>query len=397
MRLAIVSPFTPEFSGIVQYGLRLAQGLAQSGRFTSIDVITNTITGRSCRADSDGVAVRRVWRRDHLGAMPAILGELAQIRPDVVWFNLGLSIYGKSPVANFLGHLTPMLARARGLPAIVTLHELFEMTDLAALGAGGHPGLRWGGSLATRFILRANYVCLTLRSYMSVIRQKYGADHVVHMPLGLVNAPRFAPLTGRKRLLYFGSAAPYKGLDGLLDIYQRLRAQDPAIELVVAGSDHQRFPGYFSKVRAAYGHLPGISWLENVPEENLTALFDSARVIALPYAATTGASSAALRAAAHGRPVVAYALRDLKTLAADENFEMAFVPVGDQAAFCRQLLTLLNAPEDCERIGRANVLAMQPHTLEATSQRYADLFSAAVDRQAFQPEPASARRLPSPS
>jgi glycosyltransferase involved in cell wall biosynthesis len=169
-------------------------------------------------------------------------------------------------------------------------------------------------------------------------------------------------------------------------MYRTLRAQDSGIELVVAGSDHPRFPGYFAKTRSAFADLTGVTWQENVPEASLPTLFESARVVALPYSATTGASSAALRAAAHGRPVVAYALRDLQTLACDENMEIAFAEPGDRVDFQNQLLRLLNAPEECERVGRANVAAMQTHTLDATCQHYANLFFATAQRRAFQPE-----------
>jgi len=386
MRLAIISPFAPELSGVGQYGVRMAQGLAQTKRFSAVDVLANTGGSSPTFEERDGLTIKRIWQRDRLNTLPALLRELTRLKPDVVWFNLGLSIYGKSPVVNFCGHLAPMLAKATGLPTVVTLHELFEMADLNAIGAANHPLMNWGGRLATRLILRADYVCLTLRSYASVLAHNYGVEHLIHIPHGTFDAPHFGPLSKAKRLLYFGGHAPYKGLEDLLEMYRSLKAEDPTLDLVVAGSDHPRFPGYFAGMRAAYAKLPDVTWMENVPEAALPALFESARVVALPYTATTGASSASIRAAAHGRPVVAYALRDLRALATDENLEITFAPVGDQGAFQQHLRALLNDPARCERIGRANVLAMQAHTLEITCQHYANLFYAAAQRQVVEPD-----------
>jgi glycosyltransferase involved in cell wall biosynthesis len=318
--------------------------------------------------------------------LPALLNELRQLEPDVVWFNLGLSIYGKSPWVNFLGHLAPMLTKTLGTPAVVTLHELFETVDLQALGVGNHRLMHWGGQLATRVILKANYICLPLRSYAEVLTRHYHAQRLIHIPLGTFNPPQFKPLSPNKRLLYFGGYAPFKGLEAFLEMYQTLKQADGAIELVVAGSDHPRFPGYFAQVRSAYAALPGVTWLQNVPEAQVPQLFEEARVVALPYTATTGASSVLLRAAAYGRPVVAYALPQLQALAADDDLEVAFAPQGNDRAFGELLCTLLNDPTGCERIGCRNVEAVQSRSIDLISQQYANVLQAAAHRQAVGPD-----------
>lgn len=380
MRLAIVSPFFPEISGVGQYGVRVAEGLARTGHFSSIQVLANRWPGGDLREERDGLIIDRCWQRDQLSVLPDLLNGLRRIRPDVVWFNLGLSIYGKSPLVNFLGHTAPLLSKLSGVPVVVTLHELFEMADLGAIGASSNWLMRWGGALATRLILSADLVCLTLQPYVTLAQQKYGARNVRHVPHGAFDPPRFAPLSNEKRLLNFGLHAPYKGLNDLLEIYSELRASDSTLTLMVAGGDHPRFPGYFAAMRQTYAQVPGVTWLLNLPEEQLPAIFESARVVALPYAATTGASSVSHRAAAHGRPVVAYALRDLQTVAVEEDLQIEFVPAGNRAEFKARLLRLLNDPVECERIGRANVIAMQAFTLEATCWRYVALFESVMRR-----------------
>lgn len=378
MKLAIVSPFFPEISGVGQYGVRLAQGLARTRRFAGIHVLANSSPGGAAIEQQAGLTVERLWQRDRLTVLPTLLRALGRLRPDVVWFNLGLSIYGKSPLANFLGHAAPWLARMSGLPTVVTLHELFDVADLRRIGAASNPIMFWGGRLATRMILQADQVCFTLKPYARWAARRYSASNVSHIPHGVFDTPAFKPLPVERRVLFFGLHAPYKGLAGFLEMFSQLRAADRFLRLTVAGSDHPRFPGYFESMRSAHAHLPGITWLTNIPEDRLPGIFESAQVVALPYEAATGASSVTLRAAAHGRPVVAYDLRDLKTLAADQDLQVSFVPTGDEAAFKSRLLGLLQEPGECERIGRANVRAAQSYTLEATSQRYVELFERVV-------------------
>lgn len=382
MRLTIVSPFPPEISGVGQYGARVAEGLARAGRVSEVRVLANESAASPREEVRDGLTVQRAWRRNDLSAAITIVRALGVWQPDVVWFNMGLTVFGRSRLHNFAGLAAPMLARSAGLPTIVTLHEIFEAANLRALGAVNGRITHWGGETATRTILKADTVCLTLRSYVRLIQQRYRAHNVIHIPHGAFDPPRFAPLTPEKRILIFGTYAPYKGLPDLIEIFSELRAVDSALTLTIAGSDHPRFPGYLADMQNRAAAVPGLEWRIGVPESRLPALFESARVVALPYIATTGASSVVHRAASHGRPIVAYDLPDLRTVAAEENLRVEFAPPGDRAAFARRARELLDDPAECERIGRANAAAMQASILEVTCRRYDEIFQAAILRRA---------------
>ncbi len=196
MKLAIVSPFPPEISGVGQYGARLARGLAASGKFESVTVLANRGPHgqRRPEAPGDGApAVRRVWQRDWPASTPAILEALADLAPDVVWFNLGLSVFGRTRWANLLGLATPMLARARGWPTVVTLHEIFEAANLRDLGAANGRLTHLAGQAVTRMILRADTVCFTLRRYAAEVGRRYGATNVAHVPVGAYDPLEMLP------------------------------------------------------------------------------------------------------------------------------------------------------------------------------------------------------------
>ncbi len=380
MKLAIVTPYPPEISGVGQYGARVAEGLARSGRFHQARVFANQSASAPDVEQRPGLTIQRTWRRDQLSAAGNVAQALRQWRPDVVWFNLGLSVFGRSRLHNFCGLAGPMLARSAGLPTVVTLHEIFEAANLRSLGAVNGRVTHWGGQAATRLLLQADIVCLTLQAYVGALQARYHARNLAHVPHGAFDAPAFAPLPKEKRILIFATYAPYKGLPQLIEIFRGLRAADPAVHLTVAGSDHPRFPGYLNQVRETVGGplRAGIEWRVGVPETDLPALFASARVVALPYMATTGASSVVHRASAHGRPVVAYDLPDLRTVAAEEKLRLELVPAGDRTAFARRLGDLLDAPALCEAIGRGNAATMETMTLDITCQRYIHLFEEAI-------------------
>mgnify|MGYP001603529980 FL=1 len=354
--------------------MRMANELARTGRFDEIVIFANRVKSASSVERRNGLTIQRTWVRDRVSTAVFLAGVLRQWQPDVVWFNLGLATFGRSRLCSFFGLASPWLARSAQLPTVVTLHEIFEASDLRALGAVNGRLTHWGGRAATRLLLQAHTVCVTLASYARLIRQQYGVRNVVHLPHGAFDTPRFTPLLADKNILIFGLFAPYKGLPELIETFRELRDADPMVTLTVAGSDHPRFPGYLDTVRENVNGLRGIEWRTDLPEDQIPALFARARVVALPSTATTGASSVVHRAASHGRPVAAFDLPDLRAVSAEENLHIEFAPLGDAAQFAARLRNMLDDPAQCEAIGRANVAAMQMMTLDATCRRYIQLF-----------------------
>ena len=87
------------------------------------------------------------------------------MNPDLVWFNAGASIFGRSPWLNVSGLLTPMFMQHMGIPTVVTVHELAELTDLRALNAPGGVFAKAGARLLTKISSQADLVCLTMKNY----------------------------------------------------------------------------------------------------------------------------------------------------------------------------------------------------------------------------------------
>jgi glycosyltransferase involved in cell wall biosynthesis len=387
MHLCVVSPFPPELTGVGQYGWNVVQGLAGTGAFSAITVLAP----QAAAPDPAGgpalnglVRVRPAWARDDLLAGARLVHALRAARPDVVWFNLGYTVFGASRPVNFLGLLAPYLARQLGVPLVTTLHQVFDFTPPSSIGAKNGHLTSFGARTATRLLLRAGTVCVTLARYQAALRAHYGVSNVHHIPHGAYVRPEALPHPGTppEDILFFGSLAPFKGLEILLDAFARLQRQRPQATLTIAGSDHPRFPGYRDDLRRAAqvlnGAAPtGVRWLGALPEAELRGLFAQARVVALPYLATTGASSVLYRAAAFGRPVVASNLSDLRAASQDEQLALDYVPPADPVALAAALEKLLADPHRQAALAEHNLAAMARMTLEHTSARYVALFQQA--------------------
>jgi glycosyltransferase involved in cell wall biosynthesis len=97
-------------------------------------------------------------------------------------------------------------------------------------------------------------------------------------------------------------------------------------------------------------------------------------VVALPYLATTGASSVLYRAAAYGRPVIASDLTDLRAATDEEQLTLDYVPPANPEALAGALEAMLADPRRQAALAERNLAAMGRMTLEHTCARYLDLF-----------------------
>src|SRR5688572_30748195 len=156
MHLTIVTPYPPNITGIGQYGYHVSRSLAQSGLFTQITVLTGRSESSQAVETPSPIKIEYAWQPEQLTTGWKLTAHLRRLKPDLVWFNLGTSIFGRSPLANLSGFLAPMLAHQAGFPTIVTLHELAELADLRALNAPGGPFARYGARLLTEIATRAD-------------------------------------------------------------------------------------------------------------------------------------------------------------------------------------------------------------------------------------------------
>src|SRR5574339_553895 len=200
MHLVIVSPFPPSITGIGQYGYHVTRSLANSGLFSQLTILAGSAKNGAHPNHLGPTQIDYCWQPDSLNARGAILSRLKRLNPDLIWFNLGASIFGKSPLSNLSGLFTPMSA-ARMFPTVVTLHEVVELADLHALNAPGGILAPLGARLLTSVATQADMVCLTLQHYADWLSVR-GVE-CAHIPIGAYHDRELLPETDSCDLLFF--------------------------------------------------------------------------------------------------------------------------------------------------------------------------------------------------
>lgn len=378
MHLAIVSPYPPSITGIGQYGYHVSRSLAQSGLFSRLTILTGS-NGRLQTRLPSLVEIEETWKPGDLKAGLNILAQLQRIKPDVVWFNLGVSVFGASPLANLLGFFTPYWSRRLGFPTVVTLHEMVTKADLRSLHAPGGPLAPLGARMLMSIGLQGDVICLTMRQYRDWLRQNKPGQPSMYIPIGAYHAPEFLPENPAPELLFFSTLAPFKGLETLLEAFAGLHTAYPDLRLTIAGAEHARFRGYGRDLQKQYGRIPNIRWLGQVPEEDVRELYRKAQIVVLPYTASTGSSSVLYQAASWGRPVVVSNLTETKTVVAETGLEVTFFERGSVADLERALRVQLEAPQYRRSQVEHNLAAIQRNRPEETCRAYLQAFNLAFE------------------
>ena len=376
--LVIISPFPPNITGISQYGYHISRNLAQSGLFKRITVLAGAQSSAHRTVDIPSLCIKYAWQPDRMNIIPAILTEIKGLKPDLVWYNLGASVFGRSPLANLMGFISLSLVKSTGIPTLVTLHELVELTDLAALRAPGGVFARQGAHLLTRLATQADVVCLTMRRYVNWFSIHRPKVNCVHIPIGAYRTPEILPESDNPTLLVFTMLAPFKGLEILLAAYRSILAFYPSLKLTIAGTEHPRFPGYEKSLRNEFGSLPGLNWPGQVPEDQVPSLFSRAQIVVLPYTATTGSSSVMYQSAALGRAMVASDLPEIRSVANERGLEIEYFKNRDVEGLAKAIRRLLDSPGLRKTQLMQNYRAIQTTPPEETARLYIQAFNQAL-------------------
>jgi glycosyltransferase involved in cell wall biosynthesis len=379
MHLVIVSPFPPTITGIGQYGYHVTRAIVNTGSFSRLTVLAGAKANKNSHPNHLGnTELDYCWQPDQLKAGQAILSSVKRLNPDLVWFNLGASVFGRSPLSNLLGMFTPMLARHMGYPTVVTLHELIALANLRALNAPGGVLAPLGAHLLTKVATQADVVCLTMRHYMDWLSIR-GVD-CIHIPIGAYHEPELLEETEKQEFLFFTTLAPFKGLEILLAAFDNLRMEYPQIKLTIAGVEHARFPNYAHDLKTRFNGTHNIQWLGQVAEENVMELFRRSKIVVLPYTASTGSSSVLYQAATWGRAIVASDLSENQKLARENDLQLQFFENGNAQSLQNSLRTLLNSVELRSAQAKHNFNSIQRVRPTTTGHHYIEAFNRALEK-----------------
>jgi glycosyltransferase involved in cell wall biosynthesis len=359
MKICLVTSFPPSRDALNEYGFHIA------GELTRIPGITLKILADEyspVQPELEGFSVTRCWKFNSLKNPWRLMQEIRRECPDVVWFNLGFASFGGKAVPAFTGIAIPCLARLSGCYTHVTLHQLMETVDLADAGVRFPLLYRAGGFLATQIILCANSVSVMLPAYRNVLMEKYGRGAVFVRRHGIFSSrPEYPDFTQRgnpeHRILAFGKWGTYKRLEPLLEAFDLVAQQCPEAQLVIAGTDHPKTPGYLQSVQERMSGHPEVKFTGYVPEEDIPQLFQSSTVAVLPYTSSAGSSGIAHLACTYGVPIITSDIPDFRRLAEEEGLAIDFFPSGQVSELASCLINLLSNRERQIEMALQNVSA----------------------------------------
>ena len=395
MKICLVTAFPPSRAGLNEYGYHIARQLQQNP-LLSLTVISDTLP--EPHQELPGFSVVRSWSFNSLKNPARILRTIRDIRPDVVWFNLGFASFGNKPLTAFLGLAIPALTRIAGFYTQVTLHQLMDNVDLKDAGVRFPRLYRLAGYLATRLLLMSNSISVLLPAYRRTLIEKYRGENVQFRAHGILSGrPEYPDFSRRgnpvHRILAFGKWGTYKRLEGMVAAFERISREMEDVELIIGGGNHPNMPGYVESIAEQVRSNPRVRVLGYVPEEDLPDLFRTASVVVMPYTSAAGSSGVAHLACEYGLPIISADIPDFREMAGDENLAVEFYPPGDVGALSEALLELLRSPERQREMAEQNFSSALRMTMPQIIHQYLRSFD--LHQRARALEPISRfRRLP---
>jgi glycosyltransferase involved in cell wall biosynthesis len=372
MKICLVTSFPPSTGGLSEYGFHIAQEL-QRNPFLSLTVLADKVPKVS--AEPEGFTVLRCWSFDDPATVYRLLRTIRRLKPDVVWFNLLFSTFGRNPFVAFSGLMSPLLARLGGRYTHVTLHHLMDTVELKDAGVRHERIYRFAGAVATRMLLLSNSVSVLMPGYRKILNDKYGRDNVHLRAHGLLARRPELPDFSRRgaptyRILAFGKWGTYKRLELMIEAFNALVAKVPEAKLIIAGGDHPQAAGYMESVRRQNSGNRQIEFRGYIPENELADLFQGSSVAVMPYSSSTGCSGVAHLACAFGVPVISADLPDFRQMAQSEELAIEFYPPGDAQGLAGCLHQLLENPEKQYAMAMQNFSAALRMTMPNVVQKY---------------------------
>jgi glycosyltransferase involved in cell wall biosynthesis len=279
------------------------------------------------------------------------------IQPDIVLFNIQFASFGDKKIPAALGLLVPWVLKVFGFKVVVLLHNIMETVNLKSAGFGGNPlmelAIRAFGNIVTRFLLKADWVAVTIPKYVEILESRYGAKNVLLAPHGSFEEPTEAePCTmppGCPTVMTFGKFGTYKKVDLLIESHAQLLRRRPDLRLVIAGTDSPNAAGYLQSMQEKYAHVNNVEYTGYVAEADVPRIFEEAWVVAFPYTSTTGSSGVLHQAGGYGKAVVLPNLGDFAELVLEEGYDAEFLDTADAKSLDRSIsLVIYNRASQME-------------------------------------------------
>jgi hypothetical protein len=290
------------------------------------------------------IELHPIWDPDSpLSLIRAIVALLRQRNElDIYFFNLHLTAFGRSRIANSIGLLIPsIIGKVTKKPTFTYMHNLLETQNLEELGYQPSRLARVVVRLIEKATGSFTHLTVPLQSQADAARGILGcpvqtfvlpfAEGIYALDEWLRTAQRerkqASSIPQTREVLLFGSWGPQKDLIGGLGLLSACVVPQTRVHVRVAGSANVHFPSYAKTLErlSSSQSSGGVEFLGFLPEEELASVFLDSDLVFLPYKATGGYSAAMNVAATFRRDLVAYDLPALREFASEIGADCDFI------------------------------------------------------------------------
>lgn len=385
MKLAIVTSYPPSKITLNEYAFYLVKHFSQQQEVEELILLTDrTEVTKDVQFEEGGarISVRECWSFNSYTNLITVTHAISQTQPDAILFNLQFMKFGDKKLPAALGLLLPFVCKLKSIPTIVLLHNILETVDLESAGFTKNHLLKkvysFVGATLTRFILQADRVAVTMERYVGILRDKYKAKNVIHIPHGTFEIPAepsYSIPEGAMKIMTFGKFGSYKKVEILIEAVDLLRKTTSLdLEIVIAGTDNPNVPGYLKSVAEKYEDIPQLTFTGYVEESQVATLFQESTVVVFPYTSTTGSSGVLHQAGSYGKAVVMPNLGDLAMLVVKEGYRGQFFEPESVTGLARAIQKIATDEEYRNTLEKANYKAATALPMSLITQKYLEEF-----------------------
>lgn len=373
MKICIITNYPPTTQALSEYAYNLVSEFKKIKKISKIIVLANLDENlKKFEKIDNKIEIIRCWKNNSTLSLIHILKYIKIIDPNIVYFNLSMTMWGNTKIINFFGALLPFLSRLMNYKVVSTLHNILEITDLSKIKYVSNDKIsRVGAYVATWFILKSNIVTVMNKKMKEILESKYNAKNVVHIPHGTFNIRTKKPTFGGNKLLIFGYISPQKDYEMIIEAINELNQERHKLELIIAGTSHPKYPNYLEKLKKKY-MFNFVKYTGYIPENKLDEIFQSSTAVILPYKVCTGVSSVINLACSYGRPIIASDIETFHTTIEEEGQEILFYK--DKESLKKIIIELISNIELQKKLGNKNLQICRKFNIRTTVKLLASIF-----------------------
>jgi len=390
MKVCAITTWPPHSDGVALYSAELYTHIAE---LVDVKVIANIPEqGYACGNYLGRERnIVRCWRRGSFTYPLRIVQATLKERPDIIHLQHGWLLYGNFVSSSFI-LISLFLLRLSRKPCVVTMHTvirkgayLFENSLVNLLA-------RAVILFTSRFIAKfSNRIIVLSHSMKKAIQGDYALKEegkIIVIPHGVKNASgkvRMSSEFGEGLcILSLGFVREGKGVETLIEAFEKFLGQYPDAMLVVVGGRHVHDTkdrvGYVKRLVAA-NLLEHVFFTDFVDEKRLDQLIMASDMIVLSsleryYVEVSGALA---RVAGYGKPVVCSRVPKFES-ELQNGKDCVMVAPGDSEELSRAFMSLATDAQLMKNLGENLGEKFKDRDWSAVAKQHFDLYRKVLER-----------------